>query len=71
MANVELRVKYVGGEPVEIRFGRGMMGETVSLASVKDDGEGVAVVVFDNAGSTDFVRAVKQLPFVDDVIESE
>jgi len=64
MTAVQLRVQYKGGEPQSVKFGRGLMGETVSLAHMK---ERTAVIAFDNAGSTDFEKALLELPFVEDI----
>ena len=35
---------------------------------MQSDAEGVAIVMFDNAGGTDFERALRELPFVDEVV---
>ena len=64
MSDVKLRVTYKGGEPQDVNFGRGPMGETVSLAHMRD---GTAIIAFDNAGSTDFEKALLELPFVEEI----
>jgi len=62
----KLEVTYYDGEPQKITFGPGLMGEHTSLAYM--DGS-TAVVQFNNAGSTNFVKEVKKLPFVQAVKE--
>lgn len=64
MNDTKLRVSYEGGEPQDVKFGRGLMGETVSLAHLDD---GTAIIAFDNAGSTDFETALLELPFVEEI----
>lgn len=64
----KLRVDYIDGEPRSVKCGVGYFGEAVSKAAV--DSDGTAVVMFDNCGSTDFVRELKELPFIDEVIQN-
>lgn len=65
MSNTELRVRYRDGEPVKVGFGCGYFGSPVSSASIDGD---KAIVIFDNAGSTDFVKELLRLPFVESVV---
>lgn len=57
----DLHVTFRDGDPHQIRFGCGYFGEPISEAYM--DGS-TAVVAYDNAGSTDFERELKRLPFV-------
>ena len=61
MSDVKLRVEYKNAEPQTIKYGRGLMGETTSLAHMRGS---TAVVAFDNAGSLDFEKELAKLPFV-------
>lgn len=69
MSDTELRVTYRNGDPIKIKFGSGYFGDPCSLAQMKSDEDSTAIVMFDNAGSTDFVKELKRLPFVETVLE--
>jgi hypothetical protein len=64
MNETQLRVTYKAGEPQKVKFGCGLMGETVSLAHVKDK---TAIIAFDKTGSTDFEKALLELPFIEEI----
>lgn len=64
MSGTKLRVTFEDGEPTQARYGRGYFGDPSSLAAI--DGER-AVVIFDNAGSVNFPRELRRLPFIEEV----
>lgn len=65
MSGTELRVRYRDAEPQKVGFGCGYFGSPTSSASIDGD---TAIVMYDNAGGTDFEKELLRLPFIENVI---